>query len=153
MTDDDAFARFVFDDVQPEYTQQQPMTLDEINALLAGIESHKQRLIVPTERVAEFEDAVRAANLGHAVAVVGHAWLKPDQVLLAASEAQLEDDMRAAMSRAVTESFELLRAQTAAAPDIARAYLDEQAREEFLREFERRPKPWPGSPLIEPPGI
>lgn len=142
------FDRFVFAGLSDAYTQQPPATLAEISALL---ESFKKRLIVSTARVAEFEAAVRDAGLDHAVTVVGHAWLEPDQVYLATSEAQLEADMRA--------SIEAGRAEMLADLDEQAAAWAARMREKWEAEWEagrvyRQSGPLPSwSPLTGPTGI
>ncbi len=147
----DAFNSFVFKDLADAYTQQPPMTLAEINALLESFERLKQRLVVPTARVDEFEAAVRDANLGHAVTVVGHPWLEPDQVFLMQSEAEFDADMRV--------SIEAGRAEMLADLDEQAAAWAARMREEWEAEWEagrvyRQSGPLPSwSPLAGPTGI
>lgn len=133
---DDDFDGLAFKDL-PAYTQQPPATLDEISALIESFERAKKRLVVPTARVADFEAAVRAAGLGHAVTVVGHAWLEPGQAYLMASEAELEADMQAAVERAATELLEALRGQAKADTERLMADLEAEARQEREREYLR----------------
>ncbi len=135
MSDD--FDRLVFKDLDEGYTQREPMTLDEIGALLESFERAKKRLVVPTARVAEFEAAVQASGLGHAITVVGHAWLEPGQAYLMASEAELEADMQAAVERAGTELLEALREQAKADAERLMADLEDEARQEREREHLR----------------
>jgi hypothetical protein len=125
----DDFDGYVLEGLADAYTQQPPMMAAEINAFLASFERHKQRLIVPTERVAEFEVAVRRAGLGHAVAVLGHPWLKPDQAYLVHSEAEQEADMQRALEAGRVEMLEQLRADA----ERLRAQLEEEARQEHER--------------------
>ncbi len=145
------FDCFVFKDLSNAYTQQPPATLAEISALLESFEANKKRLIVPTDRVAEFEAAVRGAGLGHAVTVVGHAWLEPGQVFLMQSEAEFDADMRA--------SIEAGRAETLADLDEQTAAWAARMREKWEAEWEagrvyRQSGPLPSwSPLAGPTGI
>jgi hypothetical protein len=132
MSDDD-FDGLVFKDLDAGYTQQPPATLAEISALLASFERFKKRLVVPTARVAEFEAAVLAAGLAHAVTVIGHAWLEPDQAYLMASEAELEADMQTVIQKGIRE-------QAAAETARMRAHLA-WATEERMRQ-QVAPPPW-----------
>lgn len=133
--DDDAFARFVFDDApQPRFTQMPPLSFDE---MAASLESLKQRLIVPAERVEEFETAVRAAGLDDRVTVVGHPWLKPDQVFLMQSEAQFEADMQRMLEAGQAEMLEQLRERVRADMERLREDLEAEARQEREREYLR----------------
>ncbi len=136
MSDDD-FDGLVFKDLDAGYTRQPSATLDEISALLESFERAKKRLVVPTARVAEFEGAVQAAGLGHAVTVVGHQWLEPGQAYLMQSEAELEADMQAAVERAGTELLEALREQATADAERLMADLEDEARQEREREYLR----------------
>jgi hypothetical protein len=131
---DDAFDRFVFDGLAEPYMQQsEPMTLAELTALLGSFERHKRRLIVPTARVEEFETAVRAAGIGHAVTVVGHPWLKPDQAYLMYSEAEQEADMQRALEAGRVEMLDSMRERFAAEDAQLDADLEEEARREHER--------------------
>lgn len=133
----DGFDGLVFRDLDDGYAQQPPMSLAEISALIESFERFKKRLVVPTARVAEFEAAVQAAGLGHAVTVVGHAWLDPDQAYLVSSEAELEADTHAAVERAGTELLEALREQAKADAERLMADLEAEARQEREREYLR----------------
>lgn len=141
---DDAFDRLVFDGLAEPYTPRPPIALDEINALLGSFERHRQRLIVPTARVAEFEAAVRAAGMGHAVTVLGHPWLKPDQAYLMWPEADEAADMQRTLEAGRVEMLE----QIAADAERLRAQLEEEAREERERvmwaALHPLPRFWPG---------
>lgn len=137
MTDDDASFSIEGLEELRGYTQQQPATPGQIAALLESFERHKKRLVVPMERVAEFEAAVRAAGLGHVVAVVGHPWLDPDQAYLMASEAELEADMRAAMEKDIQDQIAADAART-------RACLDWEQTQRMLEQCAPPRSPWLG---------
>lgn len=132
MTADD-FDGYVLNDLADEYTQRPPMTYAEISALLESFDRHKRRLVVPTARVEEFEAAVRAAGLGHAVTVAGHPWLKPDQAYLMRSEADEEADMQRMLEAGRAEMLEQMRERFAAESAQLRADLEEEARKEHER--------------------
>lgn len=138
MTDDDT-ASFSIEGLEElrGYTQQEPATLEQIAAVLESFERHKKRLVVPTERVAEFEAAVRAARLGHAVTVFGHPWLEPDQAYLMASEAELQADMQAAVEHAGAEMLKTMREQLRADAEQIRADLEDEAQQEHERKILR----------------
>jgi len=132
---DPEFARYVFDDARLEsYTQLPPTTVSEMFALL---DSLKQRLIVPTGRVEEFETAVRSAGLDDRMAVVGHPWLEPDQVLLMQSEAEFEADQQAMLEAGRAEMLEKLRELARADMERLREDLEAEARQEREREYLR----------------
>lgn len=151
---DDAPASFFLEGLEDlsGYTQQPPATPDELYALL---ESLKQRLIVPAERVAEFEAAARAAGLDGRLVVVGHPWLKPDQVFLAQSEAEFEADMQAAVESGRAKLLAALEAETAARMAALREQLAEEARRDWVLAYLRaRPSVLPAySPFRGPFGL
>jgi len=152
---DDGFDRLVFEDLAEGagYTQQPPATPEDLSALLASFERHKKRLVVPTERVAEFEAAVRAAGLGHAVTVVGHAWLEPDQAYLMASEAAVEADTERMLEAGRAEMLTAMREQAAVDMERLRVEMEEEARQEHERKMWLALHPWPRSPFTGSTGI
>lgn len=137
MTDDDA--SFILEGLEElrGYTQREPATPEQIAALLESFERHKKRLVVPAARVAEFEASVRAAGLGHAITVVGHAWLDPEQAYLMQSEAEFDADMQAAIEKDLQE-------QIAAETARMRAYLDWEQAQRMLEQCAPPRSSWRG---------
>lgn len=150
---DDAFDRFVFEDLAEVYTPRPPMALTELTALLGSFERAKKRLVVPVTRVAEFEAAVRAAGLGHAVTVVGHPWLDPDQAYLMQSEADMEADTHRILEAGRAEMLTAMREQAAVDMERWRAEMEEEARQEHERKMWLALHPWPRSPFTGLTGI
>lgn len=150
---DDGFDGFVFEGLDAVVPPPKPLTFDELAAVLESFERHKQRLIVPSARVAEFEAAVRTAGLGHAVTVVGHPWLKEDQVFLAQSEAEFDADMQRALEAGRAEMLERMREQARADMERLREDLEEKARQDHERVMWEALHPWPRSPFAGPTGI
>lgn len=152
---DDDPASFILEGLKelPAYTQQPPMSLAELTALLESFERHKKRLVVPTARVAEFEAAVRAGGLGHAVAVLGRAWLEPDQAYLMQSEADMEADTHRILEAGRAEMLTAMREQAAVDMERWRAEMEEEARQEHERKMWLALHPWPRSPFTGLTGI
>jgi hypothetical protein len=143
--DDDAFTRYVFDDVQPEHTQP-PLTLDEINALLVEryAESRK-RLVVPPARFDEIREQAQRAGLW--VEVVASPLLNDDQAVLIPSEAEMRENMERLFRDEMAADF---RRETAALVAEIREEIEKKAAaERIYSQFHPRP----GSPLIRPGGL
>lgn len=87
MTDDDAFASFVFDDApQPGYTSLPPVSLDEINAMLTRAAESRPRLAVAPSRFDEIREHAQRAGLW--LDVVASPLLNDNQAVLIPSEAE-----------------------------------------------------------------